>query len=203
MTRQNEALSRSRLDWMRSSPASLRQCKTTAAGQRKTLDAHDAARYIQSSGPPTWNMARVIKKYENRKLYDLEAKRYVRLRDLAELIRAGTEVVVIENDTGADVTAATLTKLMSEGAGQGEPFLPSHLLHEVVRKGEELMASGMNHLLHRSLERTGLPRTIRQEMAELRERLDKLETMVNELDKEEGHGDNDDGRGGKHRNPDH
>ena len=133
-------------------------------------------------------MPRVIKKYENRKLYDLEAKRYVRLRDVADLIRSGAEVVVIDNCTGQDVTAQTLAKFIGESAGQGEPLLPGQLLHEMVRRGGRLMASGVDQAVRGSLELMGLPRGIRQEMAQLRERLEKLEAIVNELSKEESHG---------------
>ena len=138
-------------------------------------------------------MPRVIKKYENRKLYDLEAKRYVRLSDLAGLIRSGAEVVVIDNHTGQDVTAQTLAKLIGESAGQGEPLLPGQLLHEVVRGGGRLMASGVNQAVRGSLELMGLPRGIRREMAHLRRRLEKLEAIVNELSKEESNGGDNSG----------
>ena len=105
-------------------------------------------------------MPRIIKRYDNRKLYDVEAKQYVRLRDLAGLIQAGQEVVVLDNATGADITAQTLTKVVVEGAGENQSFLPSQFLHEVVRKSGALMASGakqieegFDRLIRGSLER--------------------------------------------------
>lgn len=40
-------------------------------------------------------MPRLIKRYENRKLYDTVAKRYISLEEIADLVRAGEEVVVV------------------------------------------------------------------------------------------------------------
>ena len=52
----------------------------------------------------------VIKRYPNRKLYDTEAKRYITLDGIAELIRQGAEVRVIDHTTDEDLTAVTLTQ---------------------------------------------------------------------------------------------
>ena len=60
-------------------------------------------------------MTRTIKRYDNRKLYDVDAKRYVRLSDLADMIRAGEDVAVVNNNTGSDLTAQTLAKILSDG----------------------------------------------------------------------------------------
>ena len=74
---------------------------------------------------PTSPIPRTIKRYENRKLYDLQAKRYVCLRDVAEIIRSGIDVVVIDNATGEDLTPQTLTKVIADGAGRSHGFAPS------------------------------------------------------------------------------
>ena len=42
----------------------------------------------------------IVKRYPNRKLYDTEAKQYVTLEGIAELIRQGQEVHVVDNATG-------------------------------------------------------------------------------------------------------
>jgi len=42
----------------------------------------------------------LIKKYGNRRLYDTAGSRYVNLDDLAELVRAGKEVRVVDAKTG-------------------------------------------------------------------------------------------------------
>ena len=42
-------------------------------------------------------MSRIIKRYENRKLYDTEDRRYISLEEIAELIRNGVEVQVVKH----------------------------------------------------------------------------------------------------------
>lgn len=53
-----------------------------------------------------------IKRYSNRKLYDTTRSRYVTLSELGELIRGGANIVVIDNDTKADLTDVTLTQVL-------------------------------------------------------------------------------------------
>lgn len=51
---------------------------------------------------------RVIKRYSNRKLYDTKDSRYVTLLEIAEYVRAGEDVQVIDNATKEDKTDVTL-----------------------------------------------------------------------------------------------
>ncbi len=64
-------------------------------------------------------MYRLIKRYESRKLYDTEESRYVSLDELAEWIRTGKDVKVIDNATGADVTAQMLTQIILDEGRRG------------------------------------------------------------------------------------
>ena len=50
----------------------------------------------------------VIKRYPNRKLYDTDAKRYITLNEIATIIRAGGEVVVMDHATDEDLTVGSL-----------------------------------------------------------------------------------------------
>lgn len=133
-------------------------------------------------------MVRLIKRYESRKLYDTEESRYVSLDEIAGWVRAGQEVRVVDNASGADVTAPTLT-LVILGEGKQGTALPSELLHELVRLGERAVSSGVeqvqqgvDRLLQRSLERLGPLRRAREEMTELRRRLEELETSLGDLE---------------------
>ena len=51
---------------------------------------------------------KLIKRYANRRLYDAETSKTITLDDVAELIKAGNEVKVIDNMTGEDITARVL-----------------------------------------------------------------------------------------------
>jgi len=73
----------------------------------------------------------VIKKYENRRLYNTFASRYVNLEDVARLIREGADVQVIDAKSGEDLTRVTLTQIIVDDA-RGQPVLPLELLRQLI-----------------------------------------------------------------------
>ena len=77
----------------------------------------------------------VIKKYANRKMYDTDDKRYVSLAQLSELIKQGEEVMVIDNRTGEDITAAIVSQLIGRDNQEKEKAVSSQLLMQLLRKG--------------------------------------------------------------------
>jgi len=134
-------------------------------------------------------MIRLIKRYESRKLYDTEESRYVSLEEIAAWIRAGQEVRVVDNATGADVTPQTLTQIILDEGKRGTSFLPSELLHELVRVGERAVANGKEQLQQgvdrlgaASRDRLAPVRRAREEMTGLRARLEQLEASLSELE---------------------
>ncbi|MES1243937.1 MAG: polyhydroxyalkanoate synthesis regulator DNA-binding domain-containing protein [Acidobacteriota bacterium] len=137
-------------------------------------------------------MIRLIKRYESRKLYDTEESRYVSLEEIAGWVRVGQEVRVVDNATGADVTSQTLTQIILDEGRRGTSFLPSELLHDLVRLGERAMNSGLEQVQHGvdrlvqvSMDRLGPVRRAREEMSSLRARLEQLETSLAELEREQ------------------
>jgi len=74
----------------------------------------------------------VIKKYENRRMYDTSRSRYVNLEDLAALIREGADVQVIDAKTGEDLTRVTLTQIITEDAKDQPTGLPLELLRQLI-----------------------------------------------------------------------
>lgn len=146
-------------------------------------------------------MPRVIKRYENRKLYDTEEKQYISLDELACLVRAGQDVTVLDNASGTDITALTLAKIISDEGSKHLPLLQTESLHELVRWGGRVMTGSVEQLrgsldrvLEASLERLGLGYHTRQEMVRLRQRLDELESLVTKLDLEVSHEHSSDGK---------
>ncbi|MGE5646852.1 MAG: polyhydroxyalkanoate synthesis regulator DNA-binding domain-containing protein [Acidobacteriota bacterium] len=129
-------------------------------------------------------MRRVIKRYDNRKLYDTSAKAYVSLPELAALVRSGDEIEVIDNATGEDLTAQTLTKVILEEGAQAQTWLNPQFLHEMVRAG----GKAVDRLWQASRARVAHLNDIRQEVTGLRERLEDLEKQIENL---EGHHGND------------
>lgn len=83
---------------------------------------------------------RLIKRYGNRKLYDVEASRYVTLDGIRALVQAGEDVRVLDNDTGEDLTRLTFAQIIYEAekktnGGTGTLSLP--LLRRLVQFGDE------------------------------------------------------------------
>lgn len=77
----------------------------------------------------------IIKRYPNRKLYDTEAKQYITLDSIAELIRQGEDVQVVDNVTGEDLTAVTLTQIIFEQEKKRGSFLPRPVLASLIKTG--------------------------------------------------------------------
>ncbi|MFQ5830626.1 MAG: polyhydroxyalkanoate synthesis regulator DNA-binding domain-containing protein [Candidatus Methylomirabilia bacterium] len=80
-------------------------------------------------------MTYVIKRYNNRKLYDTQESRYVTLDELEELIRAGWQIQVVDAATGEDLTSVTLAQILLENERSRRARLPTAFLHQLVKHG--------------------------------------------------------------------
>jgi polyhydroxyalkanoate synthesis repressor PhaR len=136
-------------------------------------------------------MIRVVKRYGSRKLYDTEESRYVSLEELADWVRAGQELRVVDNTSDEDVTAQTLMQVIVEEGKRGSSLFTSDILHDLIRHGERVVNSGVaqlqegvGRLLDSSLDRIGPLRRVREEAAQLRDRLARLEQTIAELEAE-------------------
>jgi polyhydroxyalkanoate synthesis repressor PhaR len=80
-------------------------------------------------------MTIVIKRYQNRKLYNTQSKRYITLDQIEQLIKEREGVKVIDNATGEDITATTLSQIIFEVEKNHSGFLPVNLLLSLVQSG--------------------------------------------------------------------
>jgi len=76
-----------------------------------------------------------IKKYANRKLYDTTDKRYISRTRLSELIRQGQDIIIIDNETGEDLTASIVSSLIATTSGKAGGTVSSGVLIQLFRKG--------------------------------------------------------------------
>lgn len=81
----------------------------------------------------------LIKRYPNRKLYNTDAKRYITLDAIAELIREGYDVEVRDHETGEDLTGVTLSQIIFEREKKDTGYLPSVLLTSLIRTGGDTL----------------------------------------------------------------
>lgn len=93
----------------------------------------------------------VVKKYGNRRLYDTDESRYVTLEELADKVRAGRDVRVVDAKSGEDLTQGTLAQIILESRG-GARLLPVPLLMQLIRMGDDALAEFMGRWVSMALE---------------------------------------------------
>ncbi len=95
----------------------------------------------ETSTPPASEAGRppkVIKRYTNRKLYDTVESRYVTLDEIAEMVKAGAEVRIVDNRTKEDLTSVTLAQIIFEEEKKTSK-MPLGMLRDIIRgSGERL-----------------------------------------------------------------
>jgi polyhydroxyalkanoate synthesis repressor PhaR len=86
---------------------------------------------------PAMSETRVIKRYANRKLYDTQHSRYVTLDQIAEMIRGGDDVKIIDNKSKEDLTSVTLAQIIFEEEKRQKSFLPLQAMRNIIQSGGE------------------------------------------------------------------
>jgi hypothetical protein len=84
-------------------------------------------------------MSVLIKRYANRKLYNTTTSRYITLKGIAELIEAGEDVRVIDNETGEDITHVALSQILVDSRG-------GDALYGALRRGVGDASEGIGEL---------------------------------------------------------
>jgi polyhydroxyalkanoate synthesis repressor PhaR len=80
----------------------------------------------------------VIKKYSNRRLYDTKHKKYVTLDEIGALIREGSEIKVVDTQTGEDISKLILIQVVLESEKNKEDILPVSFLHMLIKYGNKI-----------------------------------------------------------------
>jgi polyhydroxyalkanoate synthesis repressor PhaR len=86
--------------------------------------------------------SRIIKRYSNRKLYDTRSSRYVTLPQIAQMVRAGEDVQIIDNRTKEDKTEITLALIISEELKNAPGGIPLTTLRALIRHDSTPPPSG-------------------------------------------------------------
>lgn len=80
-----------------------------------------------------------IKKYPNRRFYDVTRSRHVTLNDLYELVQGGSRIVVTDSKTGADITNVVLTQIILEHDPPKLDLFPAALLHQAIQSNQQMV----------------------------------------------------------------
>lgn len=124
-------------------------------------------------------------------MYDAEAKRHISLEEIAQLVRNGEEVQVIDNTTNEDITSQTLTQVIFEEGKKGRNPLSPDVLHDVIRWGNHVLDDSLKQfresieklddLVPESLTRLFKKTERTSEVEQLKSRIENLEKIILEL----------------------
>ena len=93
-----------------------------------------------------------LKKYANRRLYDTGKSAYVTLSQVADLIRQGRQVEVIDAKSKEDVTASILSQIILEEAKNKNILLPVPVLHLIIQYGDNVLGDFFEKYLQQMIQ---------------------------------------------------
>jgi polyhydroxyalkanoate synthesis repressor PhaR len=145
----------------------------------------------------------LIKKYANRKLYDTRTSKYITLDGLADLVRKGHEIKVVDRDNGHDLTQVILSQIvlsqekhgparLVDAGGEviqerGQALLdyvrktlnvPADLRNQMERRREDLEERA-DETIERALRRLRIP--THKDIDRINQRLDRISTQLKAL----------------------
>lgn len=121
----------------------------------------------------------LIKKYANRRLYDTVSSSHITLDGIRELIVSGTDVRIIDDTNGDDITRSVLLQIIAERELGGRPMLDAGFLMSIIRLYGNPMQDMVGEFLSSSFD------TFMSQQAEYQEQMRKaleatpLSTMQN------------------------
>jgi polyhydroxyalkanoate synthesis repressor PhaR len=92
-----------------------------------------------------------LKKYANRRLYDTETSTFLSLTQVADLVRQGREIHVVDAKTGEDVTGFILAQIVMEEVKNKSLLLPLSLLYMLIRYGDSVLSEFFDSYLEQTL----------------------------------------------------
>ena len=144
----------------------------------------------------------LIKKYANRKLYDTRTSKYITLEGIADLVREGHEIKVVDRGTGQDLTQVTLSQIVlsEEKRGpsrtvdgsaiqeRGQALLdyvrktlnvPSDLVNQMEKRRGDVEGV-IDEAIERALRRLRIPS--HNDIDRINKRLDQLSAQLKRVD---------------------
>jgi polyhydroxyalkanoate synthesis repressor PhaR len=95
---------------------------------------------------------RELKKYPNRRLYDLTDSHYVTVEDVRKLILAGESIHVVDSKDAKDITRSILLQILTEQEAEGhEPVLTNRAIEQIIRFYGENFGSVVSRYIEQSI----------------------------------------------------
>jgi polyhydroxyalkanoate synthesis repressor PhaR len=95
----------------------------------------------------TWNQSLLIKKYENRRLYNTLTSEYINQDQVAQLVRDGHDLRVVDAATGQDITRLILAQIVLDEAKTPDSVFPLDLLRQmIIASGKATQESALRYM---------------------------------------------------------
>lgn len=124
------------------------------------------------------NTSRLIKKYKNRRLYDLVLSQYITLEELRNYVLDGIEFQVVDASSGKDLTNVTLMQLFVELESHSTQFLSAAMLRQLIILSQHSMSQNYKALLEQML--SGMPQQLHPVVADVQQKATELWTKQSE-----------------------
>jgi len=148
------------------------------------MSEHDQTQPVEGSdASEARKEPKVIKRYTNRKLYDTVESRYVTLDEIAQMIKGGAEVKIIDNRSKEDLTSVTLAQIIFEEEKKRSQ-MPLGVLREIIRHGGEAVAGFYQEKVGNKI--TAGLEDVKTKTETLRENLEQRVRGVTQLLRREG-----------------
>jgi len=80
-----------------------------------------------------------IKRYPNRRFYASHTSKYVSLSEIEQLIRDGSEVEIVDSQTGEELTRTVLVQIIAEKYPDKFAIFPTAMLHSILRANDAMV----------------------------------------------------------------
>ncbi|HPZ07953.1 MAG TPA: polyhydroxyalkanoate synthesis regulator DNA-binding domain-containing protein [Candidatus Eremiobacteraeota bacterium] len=94
----------------------------------------------------------MLKKYTNRRLYNTDEGRYIKLDEIGDIIRQGNDIKVIDTKTKEDITKQILAQIILEEEKNKKDLLPKTLLYQIIRANEDFIRDFFENYLSMTME---------------------------------------------------
>ena len=95
---------------------------------------------------------KLLKKYANRRIYDTDASKFVRLSEIRQMVLERVAFQVVEEKSGKDLTRSVLMQIITELESEGhESLLTNRVLEELIRFFDDKMVSMMSPYLEQQI----------------------------------------------------
>ena len=89
----------------------------------------------------------IITKYSSRRLYNTQTSEYVTLDQIADLIRDGKDIQIIDKETNEDVTNQYLLQIISDYEIKKGASIPKDILTEIIKSYSDASKNFMPEIL--------------------------------------------------------